>query len=74
MKKNHRPVRMKPSMPPELKPLSMNDIREGMGLNRIKEELCTVCTQEVRVMSFKGTGVCSEGCRKALAPHISKEK
>lgn len=27
-------------------------------------ELCVVCTQKIEVMCFKGTGVCSEQCRK----------
>jgi hypothetical protein len=27
-------------------------------------ENCTVCTKKIRIMTFKGTGVCSENCRK----------
>lgn len=31
---------------------------------RPKGEFCEVCSNVVRVMSYKGTGVCSETCRK----------
>lgn len=38
-------------------------------LDRITEEpeYCGVCTAEIKTMSFKGTGVCGDRCRKARA-------
>lgn len=33
-------------------------------------EVCDICGKIVRMMVFRGTGVCSEGCRKI---HIQKE-
>lgn len=39
------------------------------SLDRITEEpeFCAICTQKIETMSFKGTGVCGERCRKTRA-------
>jgi len=39
-----------------------------------KAEFCEVDSRPVRVMSFKGTGVCSEICRKLRDEEITETK
>lgn len=36
----------------------------GSGKGNHEIEICDICSKEVMVICFKGTGVCSENCRK----------
>lgn len=35
--------------------------------------LCIICKNEIKVMAFKGTLVCSDQCRKILIETTTKE-
>jgi hypothetical protein len=57
--------------------MTEEQVRTSLGLPPLIPDLgrltyvCEVCSQVVQVMCFKGSGVCSELCRKT---HIQKEQ
>jgi hypothetical protein len=57
-------------------PYCVDEIQQQNDAMKIGDfiEHCSVCTEEIKTMTFRGTGVCCEDCRKVRAGEHDEER